>query len=121
MFTIKQPDSFALTMAEKIDRTSNDVLQAFAAGLMQAFTTLWYKETSQGLVVRPAAEVQRILDAFDNPSELFVRYEQNLNFMNQQAPGLFTPEQVAIPLPYTIDGVTGQVTVSDPPIVDPPL
>lgn len=112
MFQIKQPDSFALRIAEEVDRIANDVLQAFATGVMGAFKVLWYREDG---TVRPAEEVQRILDAFENPAELFQRYAQNVEFMNQQAPGLFTQEQTAVPLPYDIDPDTGRITVRENP------
>lgn len=117
MFQIKQPDAFALRIAEAVDNISSDVLQSFAKGLRAAFRTLFYNEQGN---LRPAAEVNRILGAFEQPLALLQKFQANVDWVIAQAPvGAIDPADYAIPLPYTVDPETGEIVMSDPPPIVP--
>ena len=108
MFSIKQPDTFALQTAEKINAIGSEIKQFLLASVATGFRELFY----DGESVRPKADIRRILAAFVRPAELFQRHEATVTYLLAQYPGCLTNEQCVPPVAYTIND-DGSVTIPD--------
>ena len=108
MFNIKQPDTFALQIAEKINATGTEIKQFLLSSVVSGFRELFY----DGESVRSKADIRRILSAFEKPAELFQRHEATVTYLLAQYPGCLTDDQCVPPVPYTINP-DGSVTIPD--------
>jgi hypothetical protein len=108
MFNIIQPDSFALKIAETINRIGDDSLSVLSKGMVEAFREIFY----DGSEVRPKADIRRILAAFERPAELFEKHAATVAFLLAQSPGILAPEDFTPPVDYTVNG-DGSVTIPD--------
>lgn len=108
MFTIKQPDNFALETADAINSTAEAMLAFMVSSVKSGFRTLFY----QGDAVRPKADIRRILETFETPAELFTRHLETVEFLLAQQPGCLAEEDYVVPVAYTLNN-DGSVTIPD--------
>ena len=108
IFAIKQPDSFALQIAERINATGADMKSFMTVAVVQAFRELFY----DGDAVRDKGQIRRILAAFERPAELFQRHAATVQYLLLQYPDCLTPEQYTPPVPFVLHD-DGSVTIPD--------
>lgn len=108
MFAIKQPDSFALGTAEKINAIGSDMKDFMVSAILSAFRELFY----DGEDVRSKEDIRRILSAFEAPAELFQRHSATVAYLLAQYPDCMPPEQYTPPVEYVLNQ-DGTVTIAD--------
>lgn len=109
MFTIKQPDSFALQIAESIKHTGNDMKESFSKSLVAGFNALFYDDKQP----RSKEEVRRILAAFERPSDIFKHHQLAVEFLSSIDSLDLAPEEYTPPFTCLINDADGSVTIPD--------
>jgi hypothetical protein len=108
MFTIKNPDSFALQKAEIINSIGADMLSSMSRSIKNGFRELFF----DGETVRPKEDIRRVLSAFERPAELFDKHAAAVAFLLALAPDSLAPEDYTPPVPHVINE-DGTVTIPD--------
>jgi hypothetical protein len=116
MFDIIQPDSFALGHAEEINNIGNQIKNYLTDSVKRGLWRIFYENRSsdvEPLVLRPVADVQRILNAFVRPSEVLTRHSATVAYLLSKYPDCLAPEDYTPPYTLTVDEATGAITVSE--------
>lgn len=116
MFDIIQPDSFALTRAERINAIGTDIKTFLSVSLVSGFREIFFEDRvadTDPLAPRSATDVQRILNAFVCPLDVLNRHSATVAYLLSQYPDCLAPADYTPPYKLVVNEVTGSITVTE--------